>query len=98
MSEWKLHVETELNRLTRYRCGLEAGQRVRLKKDLVVTRGDGIATGKVRRQGEEWVVLAGITTDPVLWFRQPGQPGGERCTWDDDLASMTEWFEILPIL
>lgn len=95
MSEWKLHVGTKRNRLTRYRCGLEPGQRVRLKKDLVVTRGDGIATGKVHRQGEEWVVLVGITTDPVLWFRQPD---GERCTWDDDLASVTEWFEILPTL
>jgi hypothetical protein len=95
MSEWKLHVGTKRNRLTRYRCGLEAGQRVRLKKDLVVTRGDGIATGKVHRQGEEWGVLVGITTDPVLWFRQPD---GERCTWDDDLASVTEWFEILPTL
>ena len=90
MSEWKLHVPTESNRITHYRCGLVAGQRVRLKKDLVVKSGDGVPTGVVHHRGEEWAVLIGITTDPVLWF---GQPDGKRCTWDDDAASVDEWFE-----
>ena len=90
MSEWKLHVPTKHNRITKYKCGLVAGQRVRLRKELVVTRA-GVPTGKVHPCGEEWTVLPGIATDPVLWFREPD---GERCTWDDDAASVIEWFEI----
>jgi hypothetical protein len=90
MSDWKLHIPTDDNRITHYKCGLVAGQRVRLKKDLVITTYDGVPTGTVQRAGEEWLVLTGITTDPVLWFRQPD---GERCTWDDDTASVDEWFE-----
>ena len=89
MSKWKLHVPDESNRITRYKCGLVAGQRVRLKKDLLITC-RGVPTGKVYRAGEEWVVLIGITTDPVVWFRQAD---GERHTWNDDLASVDEWFE-----
>lgn len=90
MSDWKLHIPTDDNRITHYKCGLVAGQRVRLKKDLVITTYDGVPTGTVHRAGEEWLVLTGITTDPVLWFRQPD---GERSTWDDDTASVDEWFE-----
>jgi hypothetical protein len=90
MSEWKLHISDESNRITQYKCGLVAGQRVRLKKDLAVTTFDGVPTGEVYRAGEEWVVLTGITSDPVLWFRQAD---GERHTWDDDAASVDEWFE-----
>ena len=55
MSEWKLHVPTEDNRITHYQCGLVAGQSVRLKKDLVVTTYDGVPTGTVHRSGEEWI-------------------------------------------
>lgn len=90
MSDWKLHIPTKSNRITNYMCGLVVGDRVRLKKDLVISTSDGVPTGTVRRCGEEWTVLAGITTDPVLWFRQAD---GERCTWDDDAASVDEWFE-----
>jgi hypothetical protein len=39
MSEWKLHVPTESTRITHYKCGLVAGQRVRLKKDIVARSG-----------------------------------------------------------
>jgi hypothetical protein len=90
MSDWKLHIPAEDNQITQYKCGLVAGQRVRLKKDLVVTTHDGISTGTVHRAGEEGLVLPGIVTDPVLWFRQPD---GDRCTWDDNTASVDEWFE-----
>jgi hypothetical protein len=93
MSEWKLHAPDESNRITRYKCGLVAGERVRLKRDLVVTTSDGVATGNVYPAGEEWVVLVGIASDPVLWFRQAD---GERHTWDDDPVSVDEWFERLP--
>jgi hypothetical protein len=89
MSKWKLRVPTKRNRITRYKCGLVAGQLVRLKKDLVIEC-DGVPTGTVYRAGEEWVVLSGIGSDPVLWFRRPD---GERCTWDDVAASVDEWFE-----
>jgi hypothetical protein len=34
MSEWKSHIPDESNRMTRYKCGLVAGPRVRLKKDI----------------------------------------------------------------
>ena len=90
MTEWKLHIPDESNRITRYQCGLVAGERVRLKKDLVVTTLDGVPSGKVYRAGEEWIVLTGITSDPVLRFRQAD---GEPHTWDDDAASVNEWFE-----
>lgn len=89
MSDWKLHIPTDDNRITHYKCGLVAGQRVRLKKDIVVTCA-GVPTGTVHCAGEEWVVLTGITTDPVLWFRRPD---GERGTWNDDAAEVAEWFE-----
>jgi hypothetical protein len=93
MSEWKLHIPDESNRITRYKCRLVAGQRVRLRKDLVITTFEGEPTGIVYRAGEEWVVLTGITSDPVLWFRQAN---GQRHTWDDEAASVDEWFERLP--
>ena len=90
MSELKLHIPTVNNPITHYQCGLVAGERVRLKKDIVVETHDGIPTGTVHRAGEEWIVLTGITADPVLWFRRPD---GERCTWDDDATQVQEWFE-----
>ena len=89
MADWKLHTPTAENRITHYRCGLVAGERVRLKKDLPIEC-EGVPTGGVHRAGEEWTVLIGISSDPVLWFRRPD---GDRHTWDDDSASVAEWFE-----
>jgi hypothetical protein len=89
MSEWKLHIPTEGNGITHYKCGLVAGQRVRLKKDIVVTC-DRSSHRPIHHRGEEGMVIEGITTDPVLWFRRPD---GERHTWDNDAASVDEWFE-----
>ena len=37
MATWKLHLPTEDNLFDRYNCGLIAGDRVRLKKDLVIS-------------------------------------------------------------
>ena len=91
MSKWKFHIPDESNRITTYRCGLIVGQRVRLKKELAIAC-SGKPAGKIHPAGEEWIVLAGITTDPVLWFRRPD---GERHSWDDDSASVNEWFERL---
>ena len=91
MAKWKLHIPTDRNCIYQYRCGLVAGQKVRLKKDLRVATHDGTLTGEVHLAGEEWIVLVGIKTDPVLWFLQPN---GERCTWEDDANSVREWFEL----
>ena len=92
MSELKLHIPTKDNQITHYKCGLVAGQRVRLKKDLLITTFDGVPTGKIHPRGEVWTVLVGITSDPVLWFRDGD---GERCTWSDEAAEVEEWFEIV---
>lgn len=91
MTDLKLHLPTGDNLFSDYKCGLQAGQQVALRKDLVITDHNGKPTGKVHRQGEVWLVLAGIRSDPVLWFRQPD---GERCTWDDDPVSVAEWFTV----
>lgn len=93
MNKWKLHISSDENRITHYKCGLVAGDKIKLKKDIVVSTQDGIPSGVIHRAGEEWVVLTGITSDPVLWFRRPD---GERCTWDDDAAEVEEWFERIP--
>lgn len=90
MNEWKLHIPDEANRIIHYKCGLVAGQHVCLKKDLIITDVDGNPTGEVHPKNEVWTVLPGVTTDPVLWFLPPD---GERCTWDDDVDSVDEWFE-----
>jgi hypothetical protein len=90
MANWKLHLPREDNLFDQYKCGLTAGDRVRLKKDLVVTDSNGLPTGQVHPAGEEWVVLSGVKSDPVLWLRRPD---GERCTCNDDAKSVDEWFE-----
>ena len=60
MANWKLHLPTEDNLFDQYKYGLTAGDRVRLKKDLVVTDSNGLPTGEVHPAGEEWVVLSGV--------------------------------------
>lgn len=91
MSEWNLHISEENNRITRYKCGLMAGQRVRLKKELVIRDHHGKPTGNIHPVGEQWTVLAGVSTDPVLQFKQAD---GSRHFGDDNAASVNEWFEI----
>ena len=88
--KWKLHIPTDDNLFVEYKCGLKAGQRVALKKDLVVRDHLGMPTETIPK-GEIWDVLPGMYSDPVLWFRTPN---GERHTWDDDAAEVAEWFEI----
>ena len=89
-AKFVLHIPDDNNRILRYRCGLEAGQIVALKNDLVIENSRG-PTGEVRPKGERWRVLPGITSDPVLWLLQPN---GERCTWDDERQSVDEWFSL----
>jgi hypothetical protein len=50
-------------------------------------------TGDVHRKGEVWTVLKGSKEGRIdVWFRQPD---GKSHTWDDDAASIDEWFERL---
>lgn len=75
--------------ITEYRCGARAGEKVRLRQDLVV-EWEGVPTGVVHSTGEIWTVIAGSSAPPVvLWLRQPD---GHPHTWDDD-AGFWEWFE-----
>jgi len=92
MDNWKLHLHLPEDAIETYRCGLHAGQRVALRKDLAIRDHDGKPTGQVHPKGEQWIVLAGTKTDSVLWFRQPD---GRPHTWDDDAKSVTEWFELV---
>lgn len=73
-----------------YRCGLRAGDYVRLRRDLVIRDSQGNPTGEIHNAGEIWQVLPGASEDPQVVFLL--QPDGQRHTWDDD-PSIYEWFE-----
>ena len=78
--------------IKKYKCGLKAGDRVRLKRNIVVQDHKGKPTGKVYPKGEIWTVLTGAKEKPVVvWFRQAD---GNRHTWDDD-ESIYEMFEVV---
>jgi hypothetical protein len=86
---WKI---IESYPITQYKCGLVAGQQLRLLKDLVIRDRRGRATGKVIRAGEIWLVIPGSDEPPLdVWLRGPD---GERHTWDD-LPSIFDHFELV---
>lgn len=65
-----------------YRCGLKAGDRVKLVHDIVITDDYGLPTGVVYAKGEIWTVQPGAQNEPVaVWFRRAD---GKLHTWDDD--------------
>ena len=69
--------------IERYRCGLRAGDHLRLIRDLQVEDGEG-AVARVIPAGTIWEVLNGAIEDPdALWLEQPD---GELHSWDDDLS------------
>jgi hypothetical protein len=75
--------------VTKYRCGAVAGDKVRLRKELVVRDHRGKPKG-VHHAGEIWIVLSGSAEPPVdVWLRPPD---GERHTWSDD-DDFWNWFE-----
>lgn len=85
--EWKLVTEYPI---TDYQCGIRAGERVRLRKDIVQRDHRAKPTGVVHRAGEIWTVLSGSAEPPVdVWLRQAD---GERHTWSDD-DDFWIWFE-----
>ena len=74
----------------KYRCGLAAGDKVKLRVDIPVRDSEGQPTGGVHSAGEIWTVLSGSSQDPdALWFRQSD---GELHSWDDD-PSIYDTFE-----
>jgi hypothetical protein len=76
--------------IDQYRCGLKAGDKVRLKRDIVVHDSQGKPTGGIHRAGEVWRVLPGAKSKPiVVWLLQAD---GQRHTWGDD-KSIFETFE-----
>lgn len=75
--------------ITDYKCGARAGDRVRLRRDIVIEQ-RGKPTGEVLRAGEIWSVISGSAVPPLdVWLRQPD---GDRHTWSDD-ADFWTWFE-----
>ena len=74
-----------------YPCGVRAGERLRLKRDLDVLDPEGRQTGHVIARGTVWTVLAGLPEEPdVVWLEQPD---GETHTWDDRILGDFERFE-----
>lgn len=71
-----------------YKCGLKAGDSLRLKKILRVT-GPGGSVTEIHRAGEVWKVNLG--TPGIVWLRQAN---GETHTWDDN-SSIFEYFKLI---
>ena len=83
---WKLVTEYDL---AVYRCGVRAGDRVRLTRELVIKDHLGNPTGEVQTAGEVWRVIPGVVAEPdIIWMRMPC---GEEHLWDE--ATFWEWFE-----
>ena len=86
-AEWKL---VNADSVTEYKCGARAGERVRLRKDIVVRDERGELTGDVHRAGEIWSITRGSAVPPLdVWLRQPD---GHTHTWTDD-NNFWSWFE-----
>jgi len=87
--EWKF-VPAEAMVLQRYRCGVSAGDELRLRRDLSISDENG-PTGVVHLAGEVWQVLKGNPEEAhIVWLRSPN---AERQTWDDE--TLLDWFEPL---
>jgi hypothetical protein len=86
---WKLMNE---HPITKYRCGLKAGDRVVLRKELVIRDDEDNPSGRIHPAGEAWVVLPGSKLFPAaVWFQKAD---GSRHTWNDDEA-VFEWVEVV---
>ncbi len=76
-----------------YRCGVKAGNSLRLRRDIEIKDHAGKPTGKVFREGGVWKVLPGAKDD--IGTVRLMQPDGKLHTWDDDLT-LLQMFEIVP--
>ena len=87
---WKLVTEYPV---ATYACGLRAGERLELKKDIVLNQSSK-PTGQRLKKGGVWQVLAGSKEKPVVvWLRQPD---GKTHTWDDDLSTFDSFSRLSP--
>lgn len=76
-----------------YRCGLRAGDKLRLKDDLVVTDADG-AQQRTIPGGSIWTVLTGAVEDPgCLWLEEPS---GSLHSWGDDPETFLTFERVAP--
>ena len=67
--------------VTEYKCGLKAGDRVKLIHDIIILDDYGLPTGSRYPQGEIWTVQPGAEGEPVVvWFRRADS---RLHTWDD---------------
>ena len=92
MSKDKFKLVTDYP-ITNYKCGACAGDRVRLRSEIVIYDEAGTPTGDVHLAGEIWSVLCGAAEEPVVVWLQ--QADGETHTWSDD-EDFLRTFEILP--
>jgi hypothetical protein len=68
--------------LKTYPCGLTAGSKLRITKEIRCRDHTGKKNGKNYLVGEIWTVLSGVPKEPdVIWLKQAD---GERHTWDAD--------------
>jgi len=89
-SKWKLVTEFPISE---YRCGARAGERVQLRRELIIRDGHKRPTGEVHAAGEIWTVVRGSAEEPrVLWLHEPN---GTSHTWSDD-QEFWNWFERIP--
>ena len=88
---WKLVTEFSNSD---YLCGLTAGDKIRLKKELVVTE---TGSGKIIRthpSRSNAVVLKGSSDSPnIVWCRWTET--GDVFTWDNE-PEFFDWFERIP--
>ena len=77
--------------LKTYPCGLSAGSRLRITKEIRSRDHTGRETGKNYPVGEVWTVLSGVANEPdIIWLRHAD---GDRHTWD--AAAIFDWFELV---
>jgi hypothetical protein len=89
VEEWKFISEYPIKE---YKCGLKAGDKIKIRKDIIVRDYKGNPTGKIYPQGEIWSVLPGAKEkEIVVWLLQAD---GERHTWNDD-NTIYENFEVV---
>ena len=78
--------------VTVYKCGLKAGDIIRLKHEIRIKDHEDRPTGQVYVLGDTWTVIPGAKEDPqALWLKKSD---GKRCTWSDD-ETVFETFEKL---
>jgi hypothetical protein len=81
-------VDSREHTLRAYACGVRAGDRLRLKRDLAILDHEGRPSGQVIPAGSIWRVLPGNPEQPdVVWLQEPG---GNPHTWDEDLFAHFE--------